>query len=107
MSKIPSPHADLGTAQWKKQRIRVLERDAYECAYCGEPANQVDHVIPRAKGGTHDLDNLVACCRRCNGLKGSKSVFLGSSSTPPVLSTVSLHNSTQTTVLSGEFAEKP
>lgn len=107
MAKHPSPHADLGTSQWKKQRIRVLERDSYECAYCGEAANQVDHVIPRAKGGTHDLDNLVACCRRCNSLKGSKSVFLGGSSTPPVLLTVSLRDATQTTVVAGTFAQKP
>jgi hypothetical protein len=78
----------LGTSQWKKQRQRVLKRDNYTCVYCNEEATEVDHVIPRAKGGGHELDNLVACCKRCNGLKGSRSqaAFLGDKSTPPVFS---------------------
>ena len=76
----------LGTSQWKRQRERVLQRDQYICQYCGQDATEVDHVIPRAKGGGHDMDNLVACCKRCNGLKGSRSeaAFLGTLSTPPV-----------------------
>jgi 5-methylcytosine-specific restriction endonuclease McrA len=76
----------LGTSQWKKQRERVLVRDNYTCLYCGQPATEVDHVIPRKKGGGHDMENLVACCKRCNGLKGSRSqaAFLEVLSTPPV-----------------------
>jgi len=76
----------LGTSQWKKQRERVLKRDQYTCQYCGQDATEVDHVIPRAKGGGHDMENLVACCKRCNGLKGSRSqaAFLEVLSTPPV-----------------------
>lgn len=74
----------LGTSQWKKQRLRVLKRDDYICQYCNQDATEVDHVIPRAKGGGHDMENLVACCKRCNGLKGARShaSFLGSLSTP-------------------------
>ncbi len=77
---------ELHTRQWKRQRELVLTRDCYECAYCGEPATEVDHIIPRAKGGGHELENLVACCKRCNGRKGSRSQasFLGTSFTPPV-----------------------
>ena len=76
----------LGTSQWKKQRQRVLKRDNYQCQYCGQDATEIDHVIPRAKGGGHDMENLVACCKRCNGLKGSRSqaAFLEVLSTPPV-----------------------
>jgi hypothetical protein len=107
MTKRPSPHADLGTSQWKKQRLLVLKRDGYVCAYCGAEANQVDHVIPRARGGTHDMDNLVACCASCNNAKGSKAVFLAGASTPPVLLTVSLRDATQSDVVSGNFAQKP
>ena len=54
------------TAHWKKIRLRVLKRDAYTCAYCGDVANEVDHRIPKVKGGEDSLDNLVAACRRCN-----------------------------------------
>lgn len=76
------------TAQWKKIRIKVLNRDAYTCAYCGDVANEVDHVYPKSKGGEDTLDNLVAACRRCNILKKDKTdtVFLGSASTPPAFS---------------------
>jgi hypothetical protein len=79
-------HRELGLQKWKDQRVRVLKRDNYTCAYCGLDANQVDHIIPRSAGGSHDLDNLVACCKPCNTRKGSKNeaVFLGAQSTPPV-----------------------
>ena len=74
----------LGSGKWKTQRLIVLKRDCYTCAYCGEPANEVDHIQPRVLGGTDDLDNLVAACRRCNAMKGKRSeaLFLGQSSTP-------------------------
>ena len=64
---------DLSTGHWKKQRLRVLARDGWTCTYCGEPATEVDHVIPRKVGGGHDMDNLVASCRACNLRKGSRS----------------------------------
>ncbi len=66
------------TAGWKKIRLKVLQRDAYTCAYCGDVANEVDHVYPKSKGGEDTLDNLVAACRRCNILKKDKTdtVFL-------------------------------
>lgn len=74
----------LGSSKWKKQRLLVLQRDSYTCGYCGEPANEVDHIEPRVAGGSDDLDNLVACCRMCNLRKGKKSdaVFLSQASTP-------------------------
>ena len=76
----------LWTGEWKKQRQRVLKRDGYICAYCGQDATEVDHVIPRARGGGHDLDNLVACCKPCNSRKGAieEGVFLTQQLTPPV-----------------------
>lgn len=73
----------LATSRWKKQRLLVLRRDSYTCTYCGDVANEVDHVHPRSKGGTDDIDNLVACCRTCNIRKKDR-VFLNGDSTPPV-----------------------
>jgi 5-methylcytosine-specific restriction endonuclease McrA len=35
-------------------------------------ANTVDHIIPVAKGGTDDPENLVAACRKCNFSKQDK-----------------------------------
>jgi len=77
-------HRELGTQRWKDQRLRVLKRDSYICQYCGEDATQVDHVIPRSRGGGHELENLLACCAKCNSLKGAKEgVFLAQGATPP------------------------
>jgi hypothetical protein len=88
MARGKSGKSELLTSQWKAQRKRVLARDNYECVYCGAEATQVDHIIPRVDGGSHDLDNLVAACAKCNGLKGSRSQasFLRMLSAPPVFS---------------------
>ncbi|HZB46452.1 MAG TPA: HNH endonuclease, partial [Pyrinomonadaceae bacterium] len=32
----------------------------------------LDHVLPRSRGGESTWDNLVACCKRCNHRKGSR-----------------------------------
>jgi len=100
-------HRELGTQRWKDQRIRVLKRDGYICAYCGGDATQVDHVIPRKVGGGHDLDNLVACCAPCNSAKGAKEgLFLGAGSTPPVFSAC-ISTMRSETMLDSPFKTRP
>ncbi|HZQ29046.1 MAG TPA: HNH endonuclease [Acidimicrobiales bacterium] len=47
-------------------RRAVFARDGHVCQYCGSPAENIDHVVPRSKGGTHTWDNVVAACRPCN-----------------------------------------
>jgi len=57
-------------------RKNILMRDRYTCQFCGRalPAAELtlDHIIPRSKGGHTDWDNLVACCHKCNTLKGNR-----------------------------------
>jgi 5-methylcytosine-specific restriction endonuclease McrA len=53
-------------------RRGVLRRDEHRCAYCSGHATTVDHVLPRSRGGPDTWDNLVACCVRCNNLKGDR-----------------------------------
>ena len=53
-------------------RRGVLRRDGHRCAYCRNHAATVDHVLPRSRGGGDTWENLVACCLRCNGLKGNR-----------------------------------
>lgn len=55
-------------------RRAVLERDGHRCVYCGARADSIDHVVPRARGGQHVWENVVAACRRCNSRKGSHSL---------------------------------
>lgn len=63
-----------------QQRLTVIkklrQRDGYHCWYCKLPfvnvlSVTVDHVIPRSKGGRHNLENLRLACKVCNERKGS------------------------------------
>jgi len=47
----------------------------YRCAYCGDPAMEIDHCIPLAKGGSGWPANLVPACRHCNAVKNDKSIW--------------------------------
>lgn len=52
-------------------RFRVLARDNFICRYCGRgPDNgvtlQIDHIVPKSKGGGNNLDNLITACQDCN-----------------------------------------
>lgn len=43
------------------------------CAYCGATENiELDHIVPIARGGAHDLENLAPACLPCNRSKGAK-----------------------------------
>lgn len=53
-------------------RRSVLRRDGHRCAYCARSATTIDHVVPRSRGGTDSWDNLVACCLKCNNVKGAR-----------------------------------
>lgn len=51
---------------------RLLERDKHSCGYCGKPANTVDHVVPRSRGGLSEWTNAVASCLKCNHKKRNR-----------------------------------
>jgi 5-methylcytosine-specific restriction endonuclease McrA len=53
-------------------RRGVLRRDGQRCAYCTASASTIDHVVPRSRGGADSWENLVACCLRCNNVKGDR-----------------------------------
>lgn len=47
------------------------------CCYCQAKSDlAVDHLLPLAKGGPHDGDNMVWSCRSCNSSKGKKDVLV-------------------------------
>lgn len=61
--------------------LKILERDQFCCKYCGLDGRasfenalvmSVDFVVPRARSGKKDPSNLVACCRPCNMIKGTR-----------------------------------
>lgn len=50
-------------------RRSIFARDQAACQYCGRAAENIDHVVPKSRGGRHAWDNVVACCRPCNARK--------------------------------------
>ena len=55
-------------------RRAVFARDDHRCQYCGAAAENIDHVVPRSRGGQHVWENVVAACRPCNSRKEDRSV---------------------------------
>lgn len=60
-------------------RFQVLQRDGFTCRYCGgrPPAVKlhVDHIVPRAQGGSDDTENLIAACNVCNQGKAARVIM--------------------------------
>jgi hypothetical protein len=60
-------------------KFKILYRDNFTCRYCGSrPGSEnleVDHVIPRSKGGSDNSCNLVAACVTCNRRKSARIIF--------------------------------
>ena len=53
-------------------RRAIFARDGHRCQYCGAQAENVDHIVPRSKGGPHAWENCVASCMRCNHSKADR-----------------------------------
>ena len=57
-------------------RRNLMLRDGHQCQYCARrPAVRdlnIDHVMPRSRGGPDTWENLVTACRACNVRKGRK-----------------------------------
>lgn len=60
----------------KKLRFEVFKRDGFKCQYCGKTPPAVvleaDHVDPKSKGGSDDINNLITACFDCNRGKSNR-----------------------------------
>lgn len=52
----------------------VFMRDNNICQYCGAAAENIDHVVPRSRGGAHEWENVVASCKKCNSKKENRAL---------------------------------
>ena len=52
----------------------VFSKTNGRCSYCGAKATEIDHIVPRAQGGTNSTFNLTPTCKSCNKLKGKLSL---------------------------------
>jgi 5-methylcytosine-specific restriction endonuclease McrA len=57
-------------------RRNLMLRDEHQCQYCGRRPSlrdlNLDHVLPRSRGGADSWENLVVSCRQCNLRKGRR-----------------------------------
>lgn len=62
-----------GTLHGREIREYLLELTKRKCAYCGKNKVrlEVEHIIPKARGGSSRPDNLTMACRNCNQKKGN------------------------------------
>jgi 5-methylcytosine-specific restriction endonuclease McrA len=65
-----------GTLAGYETREYLLEKWGRQCAYCGvkDVPFQVEHIHPRAKGGSNSITNLTLSCEKCNTKKGTKDI---------------------------------
>ncbi|GJL64432.1 MAG: hypothetical protein NPIRA04_30860 [Nitrospirales bacterium] len=65
-----------GTLYGYEVREYLLEKWGRKCVYCsakGRPL-EIEHIIPRSRGGTDRVSNLTVACRSCNQAKGNRDV---------------------------------
>ncbi|MDR4317864.1 Uncharacterized protein conserved in bacteria [Niallia circulans] len=59
-----------------RKRFLIFSRDNFRCVYCGrnprehDTTLEIEHIVPRAKGGSDGIANLVTACKECNAGKG-------------------------------------
>lgn len=63
-------------AEWNALRAQLspsLYGDTNVCPECGSADDlTIDHIVPIARGGSNDLENLAVLCRPCNSRKGTR-----------------------------------
>ena len=66
----------LPAQEVKFTRENLFERDSYRCQYCGHAFEakelNMDHVIPRDRGGRTSWENIVTSCIQCNSRKANR-----------------------------------
>ncbi len=63
-----------GTLAGWEAREYLLLKWGYHCAYCGNEGArwEVDHIVPRRRGGSDRISNLALSCHECNQEKGDR-----------------------------------
>lgn len=60
-----------GTLQGYNIRNYLLEKHKRKCFYCGKAVSdfEVEHMLPKSRGGSNRIDNLTLSCHDCNQKK--------------------------------------
>ena len=73
-TKLYGSDYQQGTLYQTELKPYLFKKHNGRCVYCGSKAEEIEHVIPKSKGGTDSPYNLVIACRKCNELKGKLSL---------------------------------
>jgi 5-methylcytosine-specific restriction endonuclease McrA len=83
-------------------RRNIFVRDQNRCLYCGAKAPkavlELEHIIPKSRGGSSSWENLCAACHSCNQKKGDR--------TPEEANMTLLHRPLPATVHTNRFVLK-
>ena len=81
MQKMESPEIagveyQHGELQGYEVKEYLLEKWNRECAYCNtnQVPLEVEHIVPKSKGGSNRVSNLTLACNSCNQRKGSQPI---------------------------------
>lgn len=79
-----------GTLQGYEVKEYLLEKWQRKCAYCNKENTvfEVEHIIPKSKGGSSRISNLTLACRDCNQKKGNLSIEDFLKGKPELLKTI-------------------
>ncbi|SDM18188.1 HNH endonuclease [Halogranum gelatinilyticum] len=60
-------------SDWDRRRKAVYRKDDYMCQHCGRKGGprgnaelHAHHIVPKSRGGSHELDNLTTLCQSCH-----------------------------------------
>jgi len=86
-AEISGVEYQQGTLAGYETREYLLEKWEHKCAYCGKEnlPLQVEHIHPRANGGTNRVSNLCLACEKCNQAKGTKDIQIFLKKKPDLL----------------------
>ncbi|GCE29089.1 hypothetical protein KDA_45730 [Dictyobacter alpinus] len=75
-AEISGVHYQQGTLQGYEIREYLLEKWNRTCSYCGKKdiPLQIEHIHPRANGGTNRISNLCLACEKCNSAKDTRDI---------------------------------
>ena len=83
----------MSTCFGPKKYLAICNKTNFRCAYCGKELAEdiklkngisakrvteeaaIDHIFPKSKGGTNNIENLFLCCKHCNAQKGTKTIM--------------------------------
>lgn len=74
--------SDSYPSDWDQRRKKVYQRDNYTCQNCGAQGGphgnaelHAHHIVPKGKGGTHEVSNLKTICNECHSAIHNENVY--------------------------------